>query len=121
MKKTKNKEVTVTIENAETIETIEAVETVNAIETVVVTEKRRGRPIVEGSNRQLDLAAKASRVEANGGVVRKGRPTNGTSARQMRLAAKEALKAAGVVIKPGRPKMVKVEETVVTETIVAEA
>jgi hypothetical protein len=39
----------------------------------------------------------------------------------MRLAAKEALKAAGVVIKPGRPKMVKVEETVVTETIVAEA
>ena len=35
---------------------------------------KTGRPIVEGSARQARLAARAERVAANGGVVRRGRP-----------------------------------------------
>ena len=82
------------------------------IETTVTTEsKRRGRPVVNGSNRQTRLAARAARIEA-GGSISKGRPSNPNSARQARLAAQEARKTAGMTIKPGRPKMVKVEEPV---------
>ena len=82
------------------------------IETTVTAEsKRRGRPVVNGSNRQARLEARAARIAA-GGSISKGRPSNPNSARQARLAAQEARKASGVVIKPGRPKMVKVEEVV---------
>ena len=35
---------------------------------------KTGRPIVEGLARQARLAARAERVAANGGVVRRGRP-----------------------------------------------
>lgn len=35
--------------------------------------KRRGRPVVAGSNRQTKLAARAVRV-ANGEAVKRGRP-----------------------------------------------
>jgi hypothetical protein len=35
---------------------------------------KKGRPIVEGSARQLREAAKAERAAANGGIVRRGRP-----------------------------------------------
>jgi hypothetical protein len=35
---------------------------------------KRGRPIVEGSARQLREAARAARIAANGGVVKRGRP-----------------------------------------------
>jgi hypothetical protein len=80
--------------------------------TIETTEsKRRGRPVVEGSNRQARLAAKEARIAA-GGSISKGRPSNPNSARQMRLAAKEARIASGAVIKPGRPKVVKTEEVV---------
>ena len=75
------------------------------------TTKKQGRPVVEGSNRQIKLAERAARIAA-GGSVSKGRPSNPNSARQARLAAQEAKKAAGMTIKPGRPKMVKVEEPV---------
>jgi hypothetical protein len=37
------------------------------------SEKRRGRPVVTGSNRQTKLAARAARV-ANGEAVKRGRP-----------------------------------------------
>lgn len=79
-------------ENQTTVET-------TTTETVVLETKKRGRPVVEGSVRQLKLAAR----EAAGGVKR-GRPVSGESKRQTRLAAQEAKKAAGVDIKPGRPK-----------------
>jgi len=79
-------------------------------ETVNTTEsERRGRPVVEGSNRLARLEASSARVAA-GGSISKGRPSNPNSARQARLAAQEARKASGVVIKPGRPKVVKTEE-----------
>jgi hypothetical protein len=35
---------------------------------------KKGRPIVEGSARQLREAAKAARAVANGGIVKRGRP-----------------------------------------------
>jgi hypothetical protein len=35
---------------------------------------KKGRPIVEGSARQLREAAKAARAAANGGIVKRGRP-----------------------------------------------
>jgi hypothetical protein len=35
---------------------------------------KRGRPVVEGSARQLREAARAERIAANGGVVKRGRP-----------------------------------------------
>lgn len=35
---------------------------------------KTGRPIVEGSARQARLAARAERVAANGGTVKRGRP-----------------------------------------------
>lgn len=73
--------------------------------------KRRGRPVVEGSNRQARLAEREARIAA-GGTISKGRPSNPNSARQMRLNAQMARIAAGIVVKPGRPKMVKTEETV---------
>jgi hypothetical protein len=37
------------------------------------SEKRRGRPVATGSNRQTKLAARAARV-ANGEAVKRGRP-----------------------------------------------
>jgi hypothetical protein len=39
-----------------------------------VSTGKRGRPVVEGSARQLREAAKAARAAANGGVVKRGRP-----------------------------------------------
>jgi hypothetical protein len=84
----------------------------NETTTIETTEsKRRGRPVVDGSNRQSRLAAREARVAA-GGSISKGRPSNPGSARQARLAAQEARKASGAVIKPGRPKVVKTEEAV---------
>lgn len=38
------------------------------------TTGKRGRPIVEGSARQIREAARAARIAANGGVVKRGRP-----------------------------------------------
>jgi len=35
---------------------------------------QKGRPVVEGSARQARLAARAARVAANGGTVKRGRP-----------------------------------------------
>ena len=36
---------------------------------------KKGRPVVEGSARQARLAARAARVAANGGTVKRGRPS----------------------------------------------
>lgn len=85
-------------------------ETTTTVETTVANEaKRRGRPVVENSARQMKLAVTAARI-ASGGTISRGRPTNPNSARQARLAAQEARKAAGVEVKVGRPKMIKAEQ-----------
>lgn len=81
---------------------VEKVEIENVAE-VTVTTKRRGRPIVEGSVRQVKLAAR----EARGGEIKRGRPANPNSNRQAKLAARMAALANGGEVRRGRPKMVK--------------
>ena len=68
----------------------------------------KGRPVVEGSKRQLELARKAELRELGLLTGRKGRPVNPESKRQQVLE----LRASGERKKPGRPKVVKVEETI---------
>ncbi len=77
----------------------------NKIETMEVGTRKPGRPVVEGSERQLRLAAQAARAQLNGGVARRGRPVVADSERQKRLAEREAKLAAGIEIKRGRPKV----------------
>jgi hypothetical protein len=73
-----------------------------------VKSTKRGRPVLEGSARQMRLQARAERV-SNGGSIERGRPTNSSSARQQRLAERAAKLAAGIEVKRGAPKKVKVE------------
>jgi hypothetical protein len=73
-----------------------------------VKSTKRGRPVLEGSARQMRLQARAERV-SNGGSIERGRPTNSGSARQQRLAERAAKLAAGIEVKRGAPKKVKVE------------
>jgi hypothetical protein len=99
------------IEEMQTIPT-EVTEVVVAQEpqvTVTVTEARPGRPIVQGSARQLKLAAQEARRLAAGGEVRRGRPVVQDSARQQRLAERATKLAQGFEIRPGRPKAGKQE------------
>lgn len=81
--------------------------------TEVVAEtkiEKRGRPVKEGSARQLKIAALNAKIEA-GLFAGRGRPSDPNSARAQRIAAMEAKKAAGIVIQRGRPKMEKPAET----------
>jgi hypothetical protein len=89
-------------------------------ETVVIESAKRGRPVIDGSVRQVKLAAQAAKVAA-GGSISRGRPSNPTSARQARLAAQDARKASGLDIKVGRPKGSGKPKEVVIEAEVAEA
>lgn len=73
------------------------------IELMEEKQKARGRKINPASARQQRLATRAMMLE--NGPIQKGRKPNLMSARQQRLAAWEARKAAGEVIKRGRPKM----------------
>ena len=78
----------------------------NKIETMFDEQKRKpGRPVVEGSARQLKLAAQQVRAQLNGGVAKRGRPVVADSERQKRLAERESKLAAGIEIKRGRPKV----------------
>lgn len=94
-----------------------AVAPVAQVETIVVKSEKRGRPVLEGSARQIKLAIRAERVAA-GGSVGRGRPSNPTSARQARLATRATRLASGIEVKAGRPKgtgkVVDVEVTVET-------
>jgi hypothetical protein len=72
------------------------------------TTAKRGRPVVNGSARQVKLANQAA-IIANGETISRGRPSNPESKRQARLAAQAARAAAGIEIKVGRPKMAKAE------------
>lgn len=108
-KKTKKTEVAEAVAETPAIETPTATETVTPV--VVAEEKAKGkpgRPIIEGSARQLRLQARAEKL-ANGGAVKRGRPAVEGSARQLRLQARAEKLAQGLEIKPGRPKMIKVE------------
>jgi hypothetical protein len=57
------------------IELVEQLENMKVTQTTKVAKTTgRGRPIVEGSARQVRLAARMERANANGGVVKRGRP-----------------------------------------------
>lgn len=83
------------------------------METVINEEvkKQLGRPINPESTRQKVLAEKAALRAA--GLLKRGRPIVEGSPRQLREAARAAKIAAGIELKPGRPKMIKVEVPVV--------
>jgi hypothetical protein len=69
-------------------------------------ELRKGRPVKADSNRQLRLAEIEARKAS--GEFKLGRPVKLDSARQLRLAESEAKKAAnGGVVKRGRPVKIK--------------
>ena len=72
-------------------------------------ELKKGRPVVEGSKRQLSLATK--------GTGNPGRPMNAESKRQIRISMLNAKREAGV-LKLGRPKQIKAE--VATEVVIGE-
>jgi CRISPR/Cas system-associated exonuclease Cas4 (RecB family) len=79
------------------------------IETVEVKVERRGRPVLEGSARQIRLA-KMEEKKAKGIEIKRGRPTDTSSARQQRLALRQEKIEQGKEVKRGRPKMIKEEE-----------
>jgi hypothetical protein len=64
--------------------------------------KKLGRPVVEGSKRQLELKLKSELREK--GLIKRGRPVNGESKRQSELKRKSELKELGLLSgKKGRP------------------
>ena len=113
MSKKKQKQ---TVETVAAIETVETVAIENLAE-VTITEKRKGRPIVLGSARQLKLEAQAKRIAENGGVAKLGRPVVATSTRQQKIQERLNKLAAGEVIRRGRPKMIVAAETTAVEAI----
>jgi len=85
----------------------EEVQIVTVAEVATAEIKRKGRPVDPNSPRQLRLAEQARMREE--GLLRRGRPEVEGSARQQRMQARAAKLAAGLSIKPGRPKVVKPE------------
>jgi len=81
---------------------------INITNEGVTKSTRPGRPVNPDSVRQKVLAEKQKLREA--GLLRRGRPAVEGSARQTRMQARAEKLAAGIPIKPGRPKMVKPEE-----------
>jgi len=77
----------------------------NNVNEVVIDQKieKRGRPTVEGSNRQIKLAAIAAKVAA-GETIKRGRPVSSESSRQIKLATAEFRRLNGETIQRGRPK-----------------
>ena len=88
----------------------EEVQIVTVAEVATVEIKRKGRPVDPNSPRQLRLAEQARMREE--GLLRRGRPEVEGSARQARMQARAAKLAAGLSIKPGRPKVVKPEAVI---------
>ena len=72
--------------------------------------KKKGRPVDPNSPRQIRIVEKARLREE--GLLRRGRPAVEGSARQARMQARAEKIAAGIAIKPGRPK---VKESVTVE------
>jgi len=71
----------------------------------VTKSTRHGRPVNPDSVRQKMLAEKQKQREA--GLLRRGRPAVEGSTRQARMQARAEKIAAGIQIKPGRPKVIK--------------
>jgi hypothetical protein len=69
---------------------------------------KKGRPVVEGSNRQLELQRKAELREQGVLTGRKGRPVDPNSRKQLEFKRKQEARENGT-LKLGRPKMVKVD------------
>jgi hypothetical protein len=90
--------------------------TIPNVVTASVEKKPLGRPVDPNSPRQKMLAEKAALREA--GLLKRGRKVNPESARAIRMAERATKIAAGIEIKPGRPKMEKVEEIVTEEVSV---
>jgi hypothetical protein len=64
--------------------------------------KKLGRPVVEGSKRQLELKLKSELREK--GLIKRGRPIKEESKRQSELKRKSELKELGLLSgKKGRP------------------
>lgn len=78
--------------------------------TVEAPKAKPGRPIVEGSVRQIRLAKLAEK--AANGELKRGRPSNPDSERQKRIQERETKKANGEEIKRGRPKKAQVSTNV---------
>lgn len=67
-------------------------------------ELKRGRPAVPGSDRQIREADKKAKMEAGLLTGKQGRPSDPTSARQLKLSTRNAMVSAGIWNgKPGRP------------------
>jgi len=93
----------------------EEVEIVTVAQVATAEIKRKGRPVDPNSPRQIRLAEKARLREE--GLLRRGRPTVEGSARQARMQARAEKIAAGIAIKPGRPKVKNVEVDVEVEAV----
>ena len=92
---------------AQNPEDVEETETVVVAEVATAEIKRKGRPVDPNSPRQIRLAEKARLREE--GLLKRGRPAVEGSARQARMQARAEKIAAGIAIKPGRPKVKNVE------------
>jgi len=90
---------------------------VEAAPVVEAVKKQRGRPVVVGSAHYNKLK-RWEEMRAEGKEVKRGRPVVEGSAHALKQARLAELRAKGE-LKLGRPKMVKVEAPVVTETVVA--
>ena len=95
----------------------EEVEMITVAQVATVEIKRKGRPVDPNSPRQLRLSEQARLREE--GLLKRGRPEVEGSARQQRMQARAEKLAAGLSIKPGRPKT-KVETPIVAEVVTAE-
>ena len=95
----------------------EEVERITVAQVATVEIKRKGRPVDPNSPRQLRLSEQARLREE--GLLKRGRPEVEGSARQQRMQARAEKLAAGLSIKPGRPKT-KVETPIVAEVVTAE-
>ena len=80
---------------------------INITNEGVIKSTRPGRPVNLDSVRQKTLAEKQKLREE--GLLRRGRPAVENSARQQRMQARAEKLAAGIQVKPGRPKAVKIE------------
>jgi hypothetical protein len=78
---------------------------INITNEGVTKSTRPGRPVNLDSVRQKMLAEKQRLRED--GLLRRGRPSVEGSARQARMQARAEKIAAGIQIKPGRPKVIK--------------
>ena len=88
------------IKGANTIKSVVLVEMLEALNVVEVKSEKRGRPVNEGSVRQIRL--KEMEEKRALGLLKKGRPVNEGSVRQQRIAGIEAKKESGE-FKLGRP------------------